>query len=134
MNTMTAKPTPGPYYLAGDDATDCPMHKNSGLALIDTGREFDFTIARLMEWNNAKFLHDALTVYHETGLTPRQLADQRAELMAALEECSSELEAEVEAKFNAVKRHPGMLHHYERDINSVKRAKALIDRAKAVQK
>lgn len=33
---------------------------------------------------NAAFIAEAGTVAHETGLTPRQLADQRDELLAAL--------------------------------------------------
>lgn len=33
----------------------------------------------------ANLVEDAIDVYHKTGLTPRQLADQRAELLAALE-------------------------------------------------
>jgi hypothetical protein len=38
---------------------------------------------------NARLIAEAGTVYHETGLTPRQLAEQRAELLEALEECRS---------------------------------------------
>lgn len=36
---------------------------------------------------NARLIAEAGTVYHETGLTPRQLAEQRGELVAALEGC-----------------------------------------------
>lgn len=35
---------------------------------------------------DAKFIAESFNVYHETGLTPRQLADQRAELLEALHE------------------------------------------------
>lgn len=35
---------------------------------------------------NAAFIADAFNVTHETGLTPRQLAEQHAELSAALEQ------------------------------------------------
>ena len=47
------KYTEGPWFVAGDDALDCPDHANSGLALVDTGRYEDWPIARLCEWNNA---------------------------------------------------------------------------------
>lgn len=56
-----SKHTPGPYFLDADDAEDCPDHANSGLAMIDTGRESDWPIARLMEWHNAKRVHACLT-------------------------------------------------------------------------
>lgn len=36
---------------------------------------------------DARLIAEAGTVYHETGLTPRQLAEQRGELVAALEGC-----------------------------------------------
>lgn len=35
---------------------------------------------------NARLIAEAGTVLHETGLTPRQLAEQRAELLEALEQ------------------------------------------------
>lgn len=46
----------GPYYIAGDTALDCPDHKQSGLALIDTGRSNDWPVARLCEWRTAEFV------------------------------------------------------------------------------
>ena len=44
-----------PWYVAGDDAPDTP-HCKSGLALVDTGRTSDWSIARLCEWNTAEFI------------------------------------------------------------------------------
>ncbi len=38
---------------------------------------------------NAALIIEAGTVYHETGRTPRQLADERAELLAALKSLAS---------------------------------------------
>ena len=55
-----SKPTEGPWYVGADDAADCPSHKNSGLAMVDTGRSADWPIARLVEWNNAPLLAAAL--------------------------------------------------------------------------
>lgn len=52
---------PGPYFVAADDAEDCPDHANSGLAMIDTGRDSDWPVARLMEWDMAARVHACLT-------------------------------------------------------------------------
>lgn len=45
-----------PWFAAEDRAEDCPAHKNSGLALVDTGRSGDWPIARLCEWQTAEFI------------------------------------------------------------------------------
>lgn len=40
---------------------------------------------------NARLIAEAGTVLHETGLTPRQLAEQRGELLAALKDCAVQI-------------------------------------------
>ena len=45
-----------PWFVAGDEANDCQPHKDSGLALVDTGRTEDWPIARLCEWDTDKFI------------------------------------------------------------------------------
>jgi hypothetical protein len=45
---------------------------------------------------NAMLIAEAGTVHHETGLTPRQLAEQRKELFEALKACLSCLEVWIE--------------------------------------
>lgn len=50
------KSIPGPYFVASDDAHDVPDHKDSGLALVETGRSDDWWVARLCEWPTAKFI------------------------------------------------------------------------------
>ena len=45
-----------PWFAGEDEARDAPAHKGSGLALVDTGRESDWPIARLAEWPQAKFI------------------------------------------------------------------------------
>lgn len=50
------KHTPGPYYAGHDTGKDCPNHAGGGLAVIDTGRESDWPIARHVEWNNVPLL------------------------------------------------------------------------------
>ena len=53
--------TPGPYFVGTDSAVDCPDHAHSGLALVDTGRESDWPIARLCEWPTARFIAGSWT-------------------------------------------------------------------------
>lgn len=55
LKELKSKAADGPVYVSGDDATDCPSHKQSGLAKIDTGRAIDWPIARLQEWNEANY-------------------------------------------------------------------------------
>jgi hypothetical protein len=50
------KHTPGPYFVAPDSAHDSPDHKDSGLALVETGRSDDWWVAGLCEWPTAKFI------------------------------------------------------------------------------
>lgn len=53
--------TAGPYFVSADEATDCPDHEGSGLAMVDTGRNEDWPIARLCEWPQARFIAAART-------------------------------------------------------------------------
>lgn len=46
----------GPYFADFDDGGDCPAHANSGLAVVDTGRESDWPIARHCHWPVAKWV------------------------------------------------------------------------------
>lgn len=55
----------GPYYVAADDALDCPPHANSGLALVDTGRSGDWPIARLCEWHTARRIALTMNCHEE---------------------------------------------------------------------
>ena len=82
---MSARPTPGPWewearhtslVVRSQDCSICnlSLHTNSKKPLRP----------RIEREANARLIAQAGTVYHETQLTPRQLADQRAELLAAL--------------------------------------------------
>ena len=54
-----AKAAPdGPYFAADDAAEDTIPHRNSGLALVDTGRiaDSEWPIARLCEWGSANYI------------------------------------------------------------------------------
>lgn len=46
----------GPYFVNFDDGSDCPNHANSGLAVVDTGRESDWPVARHCHWPVAKVI------------------------------------------------------------------------------
>lgn len=54
------------------------------------------------------------------------LLDEADKLRAALKECADDLAAEIEARFNAIKRHPAMEARYERDMTPVKKARELL--------
>ena len=75
---MSAGITPGAWYV-----------EPSNPLIVSND---DYQIARLIvkpvqgeAEENASLIAEAGTVANETGLTPRQLADQRAELLAALQ-------------------------------------------------
>lgn len=56
MATWDSRIPEGPYFVSADDAEDCPDHKHSGLAKVDTGRSDDWPIARLCEWPTARLI------------------------------------------------------------------------------
>lgn len=53
-------------------------HDNDDIAVLGDCHEEE-------EQGNAALIAETFNVYHETGLTPYQLADQRAELLEALQ-------------------------------------------------
>jgi hypothetical protein len=56
LKRLALAATPGPYYVALDDAEECGPHRNSGLSLVDTGRQEDWPIARLCETASARYI------------------------------------------------------------------------------
>lgn len=54
------------------------------------------------------------------------LYDQISELKSTLSECASGLECEIEARYADTKDHPAMKRRYERDMEPVSRACALV--------
>lgn len=77
-----SKPTPGPWEYVGEGFTDAG---GRFLEIVDANGE-----AIIGEYggpsseDDARLIAEAGTVFHETGLTPRELAAQRAELLGAL--------------------------------------------------
>lgn len=104
--------TERPFFLGDDEAEDAPAHTNSGLALIDTGRTADFTIARLMEWNNAQLfvalansadalvaLVNAINAYAEAK---KELTASFGEILQDGSIAKKIVQSRIDAKFSAV--------------------------------
>lgn len=80
MNAQTAKYTESPckVEVLGHTLRVTRMlhdHDNDDVAVLGDCHEEE-------EQANARLIAEAFNVAHETGLTPRQLADQRAELLS----------------------------------------------------
>lgn len=70
--TDIAKPTPGPWYF-------CPCPSGKG-GFVYAGGPGGPSICDMSQYElpeqNGEFIAEAGTVYHETGLTPRQLLER----------------------------------------------------------
>jgi hypothetical protein len=65
IEQLLAKVPEDPWFVDADVAEECGPHRHSGLALVDTGRESDWPIARLCEWHTAKFIAAAPSIVRE---------------------------------------------------------------------
>lgn len=74
-------PTPGPWSIHEGGAGYGHIRDGNYRSLASYG---DASIDRAESKANARLIAEAGTVHHETGLSPRQLAEHRAELLAAL--------------------------------------------------
>lgn len=93
--------TPGPWSI--DAAGDVESQAVRRIAVVCTAATQDgwsgsdfATEAR--QRANARLIAEAGTVAHETGLTPRQLAEQRAELLEVVKKFIAWSEAEEDHK------------------------------------
>lgn len=73
----------GPYFVGVDEATDYPPHTNSGLSLVDTGRQSDWPIARLCEGPTADAIADIPAMLTAIREAAAELARLTAELATA---------------------------------------------------
>jgi len=88
MSTNEAKPTPGPwkYSFEGSDPSWAIVTGQGGAIIANVNSETgpDAVSAPAMRQMpadaNARLIAEVGTVYHETGLTPRELAEQVQEL------------------------------------------------------
>ena len=83
MSAQTAKITPEVFRVT--------VHPNDACAYVDGQGTSMGEMAVCYRGDGdhiqrAKLIAEAFNVCHETGLTPRQLADQRAELLGLLQE------------------------------------------------
>jgi len=85
----------GPYVTGpwGGDICDCYTMSNPMAASVrNGGTSFPINHQGERAEANARLIAEAGTVAHETGLTPRQLAEQRDELVKALQWALAELD------------------------------------------
>lgn len=75
------KPTPGPWTVAGENAAEPDVM--SGEYFVATCLGFADQDQALV---NARLIAEAGTVFHNTGLSPVQLVEQRDELLQALQD------------------------------------------------
>lgn len=82
-----SNPTPGPWEASGN-LVRSPMHQPEGLPRgVQIAECMDGYFQPFTEEAkaNAALIAEAGTVHHETGLTPRQLVEQRDALLSALD-------------------------------------------------
>lgn len=86
------KPTPGPWYVS----EKAPQHRNLSVRYKTGDRDYPMVAIAVVNGrygdkhpfgtslDNARLIVEAGTVFHNTGLSPVQLVEQRDELLAAL--------------------------------------------------
>ena len=93
-----AKPTAGPWRFEYNDhffEVRAEGRYRGGICNVHSA-EYIGGITRSESEANASLIAEAGTVYHETGLTPRELAEQRAELLEALEWANKHIHGDIE--------------------------------------
>lgn len=88
----TAKPTKGPCIVSGLTSDNVTVHTMAIPSNIDSACKLQiadcFDKESQLSWeemnSNANLIAEAFNVYTETSLTPRQLDDQRRELLEML--------------------------------------------------
>lgn len=92
-----ARPTPGGWkFVSNQSGFENPRHNTSDCLVLWIGSDSEKVVCAVVCKDNdadesaflanAVLIAEAGTVLHETGRTPRQLVDERAELLAALRE------------------------------------------------
>ena len=85
LDALQTRAIEPPYFVASDSADDCPEHRNSGLALVDTGRSADWPVARLCEWHTANFIAEIANAYPRLVKELRERIEREQEAMGALD-------------------------------------------------
>ena len=90
------KPTPGPVRVWPNDTTGHCEILPEGAAGPVIARINPFEAqSEAQGWADAHLIAEAFNVHHETGLTPRELAEQRAGLLEALEPFAAVAEHDI---------------------------------------
>lgn len=80
-----SKPTPGPWFEHREGFSTVYVEARIGGGMVQEVAACGPTDAgQYQQAANARLIAEAGTVHHETGLTPRQLVEQRDALAAAL--------------------------------------------------
>lgn len=83
---MSEKPTGGPVRVFPNDLTGhCEIVPEGAVGPVIARINPFSARSESQGWANAHLIAEAFNVHHETGLTPRELAEQRAEMIEALE-------------------------------------------------
>lgn len=81
-----SKPTPGPWFEHREGFSTVYVEARIGGGMVQEVAACGPTDAgQYQQAANARLIAEAGTVHHETGLTPRQLVEQRDALEAALQ-------------------------------------------------
>ena len=95
------KPTPGPWnFYTEPQPNGCPIVGNSdGLMVAMVAHSVNYQDQKEAALSDARLIAEAGTVFHNTGLSPVQLVEQRDELMAA---CKKLVEWDAREKDHAI--------------------------------
>lgn len=81
------KPTPGVWrFYTEPQPNGCPIVGANGLMICMLAHSVNYADQAEEALANARLIAEVGTVHHETGLTPRQLLEQRDALESALSE------------------------------------------------
>lgn len=83
-NETKRQPTPGPWEITNYTYVNSKSTKHGFICNTSKGY---MGMPGSEQFANAELIAEAGTVYHETGLTPRELLEQRDELTKSLIEC-----------------------------------------------
>lgn len=87
-----SKPTPGPWFEHREGFSTVYVEARIGGGMVQEVAACGPTDAgQYQQAANARLIAEAGTAHHETGLTPRQLVEQRDALAEALEDVAASL-------------------------------------------
>lgn len=123
-----SKPTPGPWFEHREGFSTVYVEARIGGGMVQEVAACGPTDAgQYQQAANARLIAEAGTVHHETGLTPRQLVEQRDALLAAIQAAvDSGMVPVSSAKDGGASRHSAQV----RAADQIRSALALVKGAK----